>query len=166
MEEPLLEHQRAGAARAAGEHRTWLIAQSDVVLVEKFLPFLRLGNEPKEKTPLFRERWQVTAITLVARYIGRHEPDEVTIPCRSLSRFDPEVKTEYVGGIPSYSWVVTNAYILASGIDLTVIRKLTWRPTQIVFNDSETGEQKEFFVIGMDIISQPDTAKYFINGTV
>jgi hypothetical protein len=120
-------------------------------------------NETEEKTSLLREHWEVTAITLIARYLGRHEPDEVTIPCQSLSQFDAEVKTEYAGGIPQYSWVVTNAYILASGIDLTGMRQLTWRPTKIVFKDSQTGEQKGFFLIGMDIISQSDTAKFFIN---
>jgi hypothetical protein len=120
-------------------------------------------SETEEKTTLLRERWEATAITLIARYLSSHEPDEVTIPCESLSRFDADIKTEYVGGIPSYSWVNIYAYILASGIDTMVIRNLAWTPTQIVFADPQTGEQKEFFLIGMDVITQSDAAKFFIN---
>jgi hypothetical protein len=40
MEGSLLEGQRAAASQAAGEHRRWLMAQSDVLL-EKFRPFLQ-----------------------------------------------------------------------------------------------------------------------------
>ncbi len=52
---------------------------------------LTLDNEAEEKTPLLLGRWDVTAITLIARYLSHHEPDEVTIPCQSLSLFDAEV---------------------------------------------------------------------------
>ncbi len=120
-------------------------------------------NEPGRTTPPLLERWEVTAITLIAQYMGRREPDQLTVSCQSLSRFDAEVKTEYVTGIPQYSRVVTPAYILASGIDLTAIRNLTWTPQQLSFEDSDTGKQNEFHLIGIDIVSQSNTAKFFIN---
>jgi hypothetical protein len=113
----------------------------------------------------WRERWKVTAITLVAHYSGPHEPDEVTIPCQSLSLFDAEVKTEYgADGISQQRSVIKPAFILATGIDLTVINKLTWMPQQLLFNDSRTGTQKEFLLISVDSVNQPDTAKFFIHG--
>ena len=36
-----MEHQRADASRVAGEHRRWLMGQSDDVLAERFRPFLQ-----------------------------------------------------------------------------------------------------------------------------
>ncbi len=73
-------------------------------------------------------------------------------------------KIEYdAGGIPQYSRVISPAFILAAGIDLSVIRKITWKPQQILFTDSKTGKQNEFFLMGVDIVTQSDTAKFFIN---
>jgi hypothetical protein len=113
----------------------------------------------------WRERWEVTAITLVARYGRRYEPDEVTIPCQSLSLFDAEIKTEYgAGGISQQRSVSKPAFILATGIDFTLISKLTWTPQELLFDDSTTGTQKEFFLISVDSVNQPDIAKFFIHG--
>jgi hypothetical protein len=125
---------------------------------------LTLGNELEEKTSLLRESWGATAITLVAHYFGHCEPDEVTLPCQSLSLFDADFKTEYDAiGIPQCRRLITPAFIRATGIDLTVIRKLTWKPQQLLFNDAKTGKQLEFFVIGVDVIKQEDTVNFFTN---
>jgi hypothetical protein len=41
VEGPLFEHERADPSRVAGEHRRWLIGQSDDVLAQRFRPFLQ-----------------------------------------------------------------------------------------------------------------------------
>ena len=81
MEGPLLEHQRADASRAAGEHRLWLMAQGDDVLIEKFRPFLQQFDAKSLQPPI--PNWSI-------RYLFFHiRPDLVD---------DPENREwEYVG---------------------------------------------------------------------
>jgi len=125
---------------------------------------LALGSESKEKTARLLARWVITAVTLVVRYFGHHEADEITIPCRSLSLFDPEYHVESdASGIPRSRSLIRPAYVRATGIDRHVIAQLTWKPTQLLFDDSETGKRIEFFVYDVDIISELDGVNFFIN---
>jgi hypothetical protein len=112
------------------------------------------------------EEWAVTTITLVARYFNA-KPDEITIACRSLSLFDAEIETEYdASGLPQYQRVVGAAFVLAKGIDATIIRKLTWDPQQLVFTDSTTGLEKTIFVRAIDALSRSNSVKFFLDSPV
>jgi nucleoside phosphorylase len=111
-----------------------------------------------------RESWHVTTITLVARYFGPHKPDEITAPCHSLSLFDAEIKTEYdPSGAPLYQRLIRPAFVLAKGIDASVIRELPWKPQQLLFSDSATGAKHEFFLSGIDTTTESNTVKFLLN---
>jgi hypothetical protein len=51
LEGELLAHQRAKASRASGEHRKWLMAQTDEIVTEKFRPFLQLFDDARSGQP-------------------------------------------------------------------------------------------------------------------
>ena len=111
-----------------------------------------------------RESWHVTTITLVARYFGPHKPDEITTPCRSLSLFDAEIETEYdASGVPQYQRVIRPAFVLAKGVDASVIRELPWKPQQLLFSESAAGAQQNFYLAGIDATNQSNTVKFIIN---
>jgi len=118
------------------------------------------GSPKKAQVP--QEHWDVNSFKLVARYFGPHEPDEVTIRCQSLSLFDAKVQTIYVCGMPQGSQVLEPAFILTQGVDSSVIRRLTWMPTEISFLDPKSGKEETFHVRGVDVVDQSNTAKFFV----
>jgi hypothetical protein len=107
----------------------------------------------------------VTTITLVARYFGLHnEPDEITTPCKSLSLFEAEIEVEYdASGVPQYQHVIRPAFVSAKGIDASVIRELSWKPQQLLFRDSATGAEREFFLAGIDATKESNTVEFLIS---
>jgi hypothetical protein len=72
LEGPLSEQQKRAASQKAGEHRMWLLAQSEDVLREKFRPFLQI-NATGAREPS-RPDWSIRDLFLHIR------PDLVPAP--------------------------------------------------------------------------------------
>jgi hypothetical protein len=59
--------------------------------------------------------------------------------------------------------LITPAFVLAKGIDASIIRGLSWQPQELLFRDSATGAEREFFLAGVDAIKQSNTVKFLIS---
>jgi len=105
--------------------------------------------------------WNVTEITLSADYIG-HEPDSVTIPCRSLSLSPPQFMEESGAGGSKQTSMVKPAVISAAGVDASVMRSLKWSPTRLTFRDTITGAN-EFRIKGFSISPQNEVSLSFVD---
>ena len=97
-------------------------------------------------------RWSVQSITLTARYFN-HAPDELSVACKTVTLFDAHIKTECEASGAAYSRVIAQAHILATGIDPTAVRSLSWTPQELAFIDLTTNSEQRYLLTGM-----PDTS--------
>ena len=105
--------------------------------------------------------WYVTEIRLEARYCG-HDPDTITVPARSILKFPAPVHSVQTGADGTAQPSVGAASLRVEGIDLKNLETITWAPSHLSFQDSITGEKKEFPVRLIDT-QAPDTAKFLID---
>jgi hypothetical protein len=106
---------------------------------------------PKEKR---RMTWNVTEITVEARYASDHALDTLTIPCQSVSEIPGGYKN-----VPGSSFEYPR--LIAKGVDSAALKKLKWQPTQLLFRDLDTGGAHEFPVRLLD--AYEDTAKFLVH---
>ena len=108
------------------------------------------------------KKQEVSEVTLEAFYFN-HDPDRRTFACRSVS----EMPAKYVDDTGADGSVMRSELepplLMVSGIDVTAVEALGWKPTGLQFKDAKTGEEKVFSGQLCGTV-ESDTLKFAIHG--
>ena len=104
--------------------------------------------------------WSISDFRLEAHYVGRRDPDTLTVKCRSLSLLPAEYGPDDVAADGAImKSLIARPSLLAKGVDGNKLGTIAW--TRLLFTDPKTGAQKEFDIRVMDT-PETDTARFEI----
>jgi hypothetical protein len=83
------------------------------------------------------KRWRAKEITIERNYIGRHNPDTVTLQCTGIVRLAEEYSEDRYTLYEPHS-------LFVEGIDRKQLEALIFDPTDAYFIDEETGGEHQF----------------------
>lgn len=110
-----------------------------------------------------RDRWTPTELKLSARYFNA-PADQISVGCKTVALYDPHIESHVdASGSPQYERIVAPGYVLATGVDMSPLRSITWVPQHLEFHDPETGAPQQFFLTGrFDTSGAGGRVKFFV----